>query len=413
MKYRPIFLLLIFWAFATFSFAQDIDLLLKGGHVIDPANNIDRVMDVAIADGKILEVGANIASSRATTVVDAKGLYVTPGLIDIHGHHFWGTKEGAYLSDSYSALPPDGFTFRAGVTTVVDAGSAGWKNFRTFKEQTIDRSQTRVLAFINIVGGGMSGGAIEQNLGDMDAKLTAMVAQQYKADIVGVKLAHYYGPEWIPTERAVEAGKIADIPIMVDFGGFNPPLSIEKLFMEKLRPGDIFTHCFGHVPRRIPVVDEKGKLRPFTLDAQKRGIIFDVGHGGGSFLFEQAIPAVEQGLKPNSISTDLHTGSMNAGMKDMINVMSKFLNIGLSLQEVIERSTSNPAKIIKRTELGNLSVGSEADVAVLNLQNGEFGFVDVQGWKIEGTQKLNCEMTIRAGRVVYDLNGLSRPMWKK
>lgn len=414
MKPKLLYLFLTFlWASATICPAQDIDMLLKGGHVIDPANNIDAVMDVAITDGKILEVNANINSNRAKTVVDAKGLYVTPGLIDIHGHHFWGTEPDAYLKNSFSALPPDGFTFRSGVTTVVDAGSPGWRNFRIFKEQTIDRSQTRVLAFINIVGAGMSGGAIEQNLGDMDAKLTAMVAQQYKQYIVGVKLAHYYGPEWIPTERAVEAGKIADIPIMVDFGGYNPPLSIETLFMEKLRPGDIFTHCYAHVDRRIPVVDEKGKLRPFTLEAQKRGIIFDVGHGGGSFLFEQAIPAIEQGLKPNSISTDLHTGSMNAGMKDMINVMSKFLNMGLSLQEVIERSTKNPAEIIKRPELGNLSVGSEADVAVLNLLNGEFGFVDVRGWKMEGTQKLQCEMTIRAGRVVYDLNGLSRPLWKK
>ena len=394
-------------------FAQQIDLLIVGGHVIDPKNDIDRVMDVAITDGKIQAVGENLNKSQAKQVVDAKGLYVVPGLIDIHTHNFWGTEEDSYLRNSFSALPPDGFTFRAGVTTVVDAGSPGWRNFRQYKVQTIAKSKTRVLAFLNIVGSGMSGGAREQDLTDMDAKLTAMIAKQYADHIVGIKLAHYYGPEWTPTERAVEAGKLADIPVMVDFGGYNPPLSIETLFMEKLRPGDIFTHCYAHVDRRIPVVDENGKLRPFTLEAQKRGIIFDVGHGGGSFRFDQAIPAIKQGLKPNSISTDLHTGSMNGGMKDMANVMSKFLNMGLSMQEVIQLSTWNPAKIIKREELGHLSPGAGADVAILNLQKGKFGFIDVAGMKIEGDQKLVCELTLRDGKVVWDLNGISRPLYKQ
>ena len=393
--------------------AQSIDILIKNGHVIDPKNNIDAVMDVAITDGNIQRVAANIPASEAKQLVDASGMYVVPGLIDIHGHHFFGTKPDAYLSNSFTALPPDGFTFRAGVTTVVDAGGAGWRNFRTFKDQTIDRSRTRVLAFINIVGSGMSGGAWEQNLNDMDAKLTAMAAQQFKNDIVGVKLAHYYGPEWTPAERAVEAGKIANIPVMVDFGGFDPPLSLETLMLEKLRPGDILTHCYAHVDRREPVVDENGKLRAFTLEAQKQGRIFDVGHGGGSFLFEQAIPAIKQGLKPNSISTDLHTGSMNAGMKDMTNVMSKLLNIGMSLNEVIAASTWNPAQIIQREELGNLGVETEADVAILKVEEGKFGFVDVRGWKVEGDKKIVCELTLRAGRVVYDLNGISRPLWEE
>ena len=403
---------ILFFAFSILQ-AQAVDILIKNGHVIDPKNNIDAVMDVAISDGKIQRVAANIDASEAQQVIDATGLYVVPGLIDIHGHHFWGTKPDAYLSNSFSSLPPDGFTFRSGVTTVVDAGGAGWRNFQTFKEQTIDRSRTRVLAFINIVGSGMSGGAWEQNLNDMDAKLTAMAAQKYKNDIVGVKLAHYYGPEWAPTERAVEAGKIANIPVMVDFGGFDPPLSLETLMLKKLRSGDILTHCFAHVARREPVVDEDGKLRPFTLEAQKQGRIFDVGHGGGSFLFEQAIPAIKQGLKPNSISTDLHTGSMNAGMKDMANVMSKLLNIGMNLNEVITASSWNPAQIIQREELGNLSEGSEADVAILRVVEGKFGFVDVRGWKVEGDKKIICELTLRAGRVVYDLNGVSRPLWNE
>ena len=385
---KKLLLLLIFSCFGWAVFAQSFDMLIAGGHLIDPKNGIDAVMDVAIKDGKIQQVARNIDKSQAKKVVEAEGMYVVPGLIDIHGHHFWGTIEDAYLANSYSALPPDGFTFRVGVTTVVDAGSPGWRNFKTYKTQTIDKSKTRVLAFLNIVGNGMSGGAIEQNLTDMDPKLTAMVAKQYSQYIVGIKLAHYYGPEWIPTERAVEAGRQAGgIPVMIDFGGFDPELSLETLLMKKLRPGDILTHCYAHVDRRTPIVDDNGKLQPYALDAQKRGIIFDVGHGGGSFRFDQAIPALKQGLKPNSISTDLHTGSMNGGMKDMLNVMSKFLNMGLSLQEVIAKSTWNPAQIIKRTELGHLSVGAEADVAILQLQKGKFGFTDVVNMKIEGDQK--------------------------
>jgi len=393
--------------------AQEIDLLIKGGHLIDPKNNINAPMDVAIKGNKIFEVDKNIKPNRAKKVVDAKGLYISPGIIDLHTHNFYGTKPDAYLSDSFLSVPADGFTFRAGVTTVVDQGCAGWRNVSVFKENIVDQSKTRVLAFLNIVGSGMKGGPIEQNLADMEPKLTAMAAKQYSDFVVGVKVAHYYGPEWDPVERAVEAGRLADIPIMVDFGGHTPELSLETLLMEKLRPGDMLTHCYGKVKGRIPVVDDDGKLRPFTLDAQKRGVIFDVGHGGGSFLFSQAIPAIEQGLKPNSISTDLHTGSMNSGMKDQLNVMSKFLNIGLTLEEVMLRSSWNPAQYIKRTDLGHLTVGAEADLAIFKLHTGNFGFIDVRRWKIEGNQKLECELTIKGGDVVWDLNGISGEDWSQ
>ncbi|MDA0194493.1 MAG: amidohydrolase/deacetylase family metallohydrolase [Bacteroidetes bacterium] len=391
--------------------AQQIDLLLKGGHVIDPRNNINSVLDVAIADGKVLQVAANISTNNAKIVVDASGMYVVPGLIDIHSHNFFGT-EGSYLSNGPVALPPDGFSFKAGVTTIVDVGGAGWRNFETFKSQTIDISKTRVLSFLNIVGSGMKGGAIEQDMNDMDAKLTAQVASQYPEYIVGVKLAHYSGPEWKPTETAVEAGRLADIPVMVDFGGNNPPLSIETLLIEKLRPGDILTHAYAHVDGREAIVDDAGKLRPFVLKAQERGIVFDVGHGGGSFVFEQAIPAIKQGLKPNTISTDLHTGSMNGAMRDHANVMSKLLNIGLTIQEVVTASTWSSAQVIKKTELGHLRVGAVADVAVLRVERGQFGFVDTRGWKINGDKKIVAELTIREGNVVWDLNGISRPLWK-
>ncbi len=401
-------IILVFLIFCSSNLqAQEFDLLIYGGKVIDPKNKLNEELDVAIKDGKILRVGKNLNRNSASKTIDAAGLFITPGIIDIHTHVYHGTKPDAYLSNSFSSLPPDGFTFRVGVTTIVDAGGAGWRNFRTFKEQTIDRSKTRVLSILNIVGSGMSGGAIEQNLNDMDAKLTAMVANKYKNDIVGIKLAHYTGPEWIPTERAVEAGSIANIPVMIDFGGHEPELSMETLLMEKLRPGDILTHCYGHVNGRIPIVNDDGKLEDFALKAQARGVIFDVGHGGGSFRYDQAIPAIEQGLKPNSISTDLHTGSMNAGMKDMLNVMSKFLNLGLTFEEVIAASTWKPAQIIQRNELGNLSEGGIADIAILGLEKGNFGFVDVVKKKMPGDHKLVCELTIKDGIVVWDLNGLS------
>ncbi len=393
--------------------AQEYDILIKDGHVIDVKNGIDQVMDVAIHNGKIAKVDSRISAKSAKEIINAKGFYVVPGLLDIHTHNFHGTVPFGYLNNSFAALPPDGFTFRSGVTTVADAGSSGWKNFRKFKEQVIDRSKTRVLAFLNIVGEGMKGGAIEQNMLDMDPKLTAIIARQYPDIIVGVKLAHYSGFDWTPTERTVEAGKLAEIPVMIDFGGSNPELSIETLFMEKLRPGDIFTHAYANVKGRTPIVDEHGKVRDYVFAAQKRGVIFDVGHGGGSFVFKQAVPAMKQGLKPNSISTDLHTGSMNGGMKSQINVMSKFLNMHMSLKEVIAASTWQPALIIKRPDLGHLSEGAVADVAILNLRKGDFGFIDTRGKKLSGDQKLECELTIREGKVVWDLNGMASKPWNE
>jgi len=391
--------------------AQDYDLLIKNGHLIDPKNDIDGPMEVAVKDGKLLRVAKNI-SGEAAIEIDAQGMFITPGIIDMHTHNFHGNL-GTYLANGFSSVQPDGFTFRAGVTTVVDAGSSGWRNFAQFKQQTIDKSKTRVLAFLNIVGTGMKGGAWEQDLGDMDARLTAATARQYSNVVVGVKVAHYSGPEWDPVERAVEAGTIADIPVMVDFGGVEPELSLETLFMEKLRPGDIFTHAFGHVRGRIPIVNDQGQLEPFATEAQERGIIFDVGHGGGSFRFDQAVPATEQGFHPNTISTDLHTGSMNGGMKDMANVMSKFLNLGMNLQQVIEASTWKPAQVIDRTDLGHLSEGAVADIAIFTVREGDFGFVDVEKIKFEGSQKLECELTVLDGSVVYDLNGISSPLWNK
>jgi dihydroorotase len=391
--------------------AQNYDILIKGGHIIDPVNNIDQVMDLAIKGNKIAAIEKEISANQAKKVVDASGLIVSPGLIDMHTHNFYGTVHNRYLANSFSAVPPDGFTFRSGVTTVVDAGSPGWRNFELYKSQIIDPSKTRVLCFLNIVGAGMSGGHREQHIDDMNPKMTAMVAKQNKDHVVGVKLAHFMGYDWTPTELAVEAGKIGSIPVMIDFGGSNPELPLDKLFLEKLRPGDIFTHAYAHVNGRTPIVAENGKVRDYVFKAQKRGIVFDVGHGGGSFLFEQAVPAIQQGLKPDVISTDLHTGSMNGGMKNINNVMSKFLNMGLSIQEVIAATTSQPAKYIQRKDLGHLSVGGLADVTLLNIRKGDFGFIDTRGKRMKGNQKLECELTLRDGKVVYDLNGVASSDW--
>ncbi len=387
--------------------AQKYDLLLKGGYVIDPKNGINGVRDVAVADGKIAAVADNIDAADALKVVEVRGLEVIPGIVDIHTHVYTGTGErGSYAGDN--SVYPDGFTFRVGVTTVADAGGAGWRNFEDFKQRVIDRSKTRVLAFLNIVGNGMRGGPLEQDLTDMEAKPTAEMALRYKGLIVGIKSAHYAGPEWTPIERSVEAGNLADIPVMVDFGSNRQERPMEELVTRKLRPGDIYTHVYsGLRNEQLP----SGKVNSALWEARRRGVIFDVGHGAGSFLWRVAFPAVKEGFLPDSISTDLHIASMNAGMKDMLNVMDKFLAMGLSLEEVVLRSTWNPAREIKRTDLGHMSVGAPADIAVLRVEKGDFGFVDMYGARQRGTQRLVCELTFRDGKLVYDLNGLTRPDW--
>jgi dihydroorotase len=384
------------------------DLLLQGGHVIDARNKLSAVRDVAIAGGKIAAVAAKIDPGEALKAVDVSGLYVTPGLIDIHAHTYTGTGERQSYAGDLSVYP-DGFTFRVGVTTVGDAGCAGWRNFEDFKERVIDRSKTRILAFLNIVGNGMRGGKYEQNLEDMEVKPTADMARKYPGLIVGIKTAHYSGPEWAPVERAVEAGTLANIPVMVDFGSNRPERPLSELVTKKLRPGDIYTHVYSGLRGEQ---EASGRVNPALLEGRKRGIIYDVGHGGGSFLWRVAVPSIKEGFLPDSISTDLHTGSMNAGMKSMLNVMDKFLAMGVPLDEVIARSTWNPAREIKQDALGHLSVGALADVAVLRVEKGRFGLVDMNGARMDSTERLMCELTVRDGKVVYDLNGISRPDWR-
>ncbi|MEN6603719.1 MAG: amidohydrolase/deacetylase family metallohydrolase [Bryobacteraceae bacterium] len=384
------------------------DLVLKGGHVIDPKNKISAVRDVAIAKGRIAAVEADIPAAKAKRVIDVRSLYVTPGLVDIHVHAFAGScAVGEHTGEL--GVYPDDFTLRSGVTTVADAGSSGWRGMPEFYEKVAKRSRTRVYAFVNIVGRGMSGKP-EQDPTEMDPAAAAECARRFKDFVVGIKTAHYAGPEWVAVDRAIQAAELAGLPVMVDFGEFVPQRPFAELITKKLRPGDMYTHLYLE---RVPMFDSNGRVAPYLWEARKRGVLFDLGHGAGSFIFRYAVPAMRQGFRPDSISTDLHTGSMNAGMKDMLNVMSKMLNMEMPLDEVILRSTWQPAKQIRREVVGHLSVGAAADVAVLRLAHGDFGFVDVYGARMKGTSKLVAELTLREGKVAWDLNGLASQDWQK
>ena len=381
--------------------AQQIDLLIKGGHVIDSKNQINSKMDVAIVDGKIFKVSPNIPAQDARKVIDATGLYVSPGLINIHTHVYAGSKPG--FVDGTSSQLPDAFGPRSGITTVVDAGTSGWRNFPDFKAKIIDASTTRVLAFLNIAASGYSADKAQENIDEMDVKMTSEIIKKYPDILVGVRIGRFEGTEWTPFDRASEAARLTNTPLLVEC--HLPQYSLEDQ-LKRMRAGDIITHAFENVSERMTVVDDQGKVRPFVLASQKRGVLFDIGHGGGGFWFNQGIPAFKQGLLPNSFGTDEHRTSMNSGMKTMLNVMSKYLAMGMSLPEVIARGSWKAAQSIKREDLGNLSVGSVADIAVLSILNGKFGFVDSGNNRIDGSRKLEAEMTLRAGRIIWDLNGL-------
>jgi dihydroorotase len=384
------------------------DLLLKDGHVLDDKNHIDAMRDIGIKDGKIAAVAEHLNPKDALKTVDVKGFYVTPGLIDIHVHVYAGTGErGSYAGDL--SVYPDGFTLRNGVTTVVDAGSSGWKNFDDFKDKVIDRSKTRVLAELNIVGSGMRGPKYEDNLDDMDGTLTGNKAKLFPGVVVGVKSAHFTGPEWKPYDQAVIAGNIADIPVMIDYGSNRVERPLLELVSTHLRPGDIYTHCFSGL--RGEQNPQTGLASEALLVMKKRGIYCDLGHGGGSFAWTVAGPIMKGGYLPDSLSTDIHTTSMNNGMKDLLNVADKMLILGETIPQVVAQMTSHPAHEIKQDQLGNLSVGSGADVAVLSVATGHYGFTDMFNTKMIGTKKLVCEMTLRDGKIVYDLNGISADMW--
>lgn len=385
------------------------DLLLKGGHLIDPANNVDGPRDLALAGGRVAAVAGDIPAEKADRVIDVSGLVVMPGLVDIHAHMFaTAGYRDAWAGDR--SILPDGFSFRSGVTTMVDTGSAGWRTFEDFRYRVLDRFETRMFAFLNIVGMGMVSNDMEQNHADMRVDRAVAMAREHEDLIVGMKTAHYTGPEWISVDRMLEAGEKLGKPCMVDFGLFPRARPYYELITRRMRSGDITTHMFlGDVPW----VGEDGKLLKYLFEARERGIVFDVGHGGGSFCWRNAVPAIEQGFYPDSISTDIHTGSMNDEMQDMTNVMSKFLAIGLPIEEIVRESTVNPAREIGHPELGTLSVGAVADVTALAMVDGDFGFLDVHGGLVRGKQRLRCELTLLGGQVKWDWNGRTGVDWRQ
>ena len=385
------------------------DILLKNGHLIDPKNKIDGPHDVAIADGKIAKVAPAIPDNQATQTVDVRGLLVTPGLIDIHVH-VYHTREPETLS-----VIADHHCFRSGVTTVVDTGTAGAKHFLHFKRTVIDQAKTRIFAFINIIKSGMIG-PFEQDISEMDAELAASIVLAYPDDCVGIKTAHYWvsqpfddaHPPWAAIDRALEASAICGKPLMVDF--WHRPGRTYQDLLQKMQPGDIHTHVYA---QQFPILNDNNQPADFMFEARERGIIFDLGHGAGSFWFRLAIPAFQGGFAPDSISTDLHIGNVNGVVHDMLTTMSKMLCMGMPLNEVISRSTVTPAQEINHPELGHLSVGAEADIAILKQREGSFGYVDCGNARMNGDRKLTCEMTLRAGEIVYDVNGRSVPDWEE
>ena len=379
---------------------EPYDVVLTGGHVLDPANDIDGVRDVAIRAGRVARVAANIPATSAKRAVDVTGLYVVPGLVDIHSHHY-----------GYSgALFPDDVALPAGTTTVVDAGGPGWRNFEDYREKILRRAKTRVLTFINIVGLGMGGD--ENDVGDMDPAATAKKILEYPDLIVGIKNAHFSGEGFVSVERAVEAGRLTKRPVILD----NNILSwtgrdTRTKLLEKMRPGDLHTHFYND--RHIELLDRRtNRIQPFMHEARRRGVLFDLGHGGGSFLWPVADRAMRQGFAPDIISTDIHASSIMATQSDMTNCMSKMLMLGMELKEVVYRSTVTPARAISRfPDVGTLGEGREADVAILEIEEGVFAYHDAWEKKRVGTRRLNNVLTLRAGEIVYDRDARAFPDW--
>ena len=393
---------------------QIYDLLLQNGHVIDLRNNRDGKYDVAITGDKIAAVEPTIDPNLARRVVNLQGHLVTPGLIDIHVHVYHtrapeGSPEGL-------SVVADAHSFRSGVTTMVDTGTAGGRHFLHFKTTVIDRQKTRIFAYINVVNQGMLGD-FEQDPTNFDAELAASVVLAHPDICVGIKTAHYWTrlpwdnlhTPWAAVDQAIRAAELCQRHVMYDFWPRLPERSYEDLILKKARPGDIHTHVYA---QQFPIILESGGVNPALFEARKRGVIFDLGHGAGSFWYRNAARAMDQGFSPDSISTDLHTGNIHGVVLDMITTMSKLLNLGMSLTEVIRRSTVTPADEIGHAELGSLSIGACADVAVLTMHTGDFGFVDCGRARIRGSRKLECLLTVRAGEIVFDGDGLAAPDWK-
>ena len=371
-------------------------------------------MDVAVADGKIAAVGRKIPVSDSKKTVDVSGLYVSPGFLDNHIHAFYTD-----TARPYSWIKADDLCIPYGVTTALDVGSSGAYTFEEFKK-IIDNTRMKLLVLLNISPTGMDKG--EQDPSTFNIGAMVECAKKYPDIIVGFKTAHYWAGQpydnvhtpWASVDAVVEAGRRADLPVMFDFhprpasGGY-PVRSYREFILERARSGDIHTHCYA---QHIPALTPEGKANPDVFKAKERGFLFDIGHGGGSFVWRNAIPAIEQGYLPDSISTDLHAGSRCGKAVSMIHVMSKILSIGVPLEEVIRMSTINPARHINRNDLGSLTIGHTADIAVFEQIKGNFSYLDTSGGREYSKKKLQNVMTILDGGIVYDPAALSYPYWR-
>lgn len=369
------------------------DLVLKGGTVIDPGQGLRAVCDVGIRDGRIVAVAPDLAPDGAR-VVDVEGRYVTPGLIDLHTHICWGF--------TAIGLVPDEVCPAAGVTTVVDAGSSSWPSMGAFRKHVAEPSKTRVLGFshISCIGIPTAGTPEAESLKFLDVDRTVACVDGNRDLMVGVKVRqgkHLVGDNGIePTRLAVKAAEQLGVPVMVHVGNTPGPLS--EIF-DLLRPGDVITHTYhGHAHG---ILDDRRAVWTEVIEGRKRGLVMDVGHGAGSFKFDVAQAAFEQGFFPDVISTDLYTSNINGPVFDLPTTMSKMLNLGMPMEDIIASVTAVPARVIHRPDLGALRAGAVADVAVFELQEGAFEFRDcyrdVRVWP----KRLVCALTVRAGKVVY------------
>ena len=372
------------------------DILLRQGELIDPSQQLRGTRDVGIRDGKIETIAERIDNCTAKHVVDARGLYVVPGLIDLHVH--------VYRDHCPLSLDPDELCPAGGVTTMLDAGSAGSLNFGGFRRDIIERHDTQVLALVNLSCIGLVafqfGELMDPRYADREGVVRTL--EKHPGVAVGVKIRaskHIIGDGeqgWNNFMTAVGAARDSGTWLMVHIG--ESPMSIPEM-LQHLDKGDCITHCFKGGSQTILGTD--GQLHPAVRDASERGVIFDVGHGAGSFQWEIVQAALDQGFEPNTISTDLHELNVHGPVYDMPTTMSKFLALGVSLERVIEMSTTRPAQVLgKSTELGTLREGTVADVAMLEKRDGNFLLTDSYGTRRVATELLVAAATIRRGTLV-------------
>jgi dihydroorotase len=384
------------------------DLLLKNGNVLDPSSNRKGRFDIAIVGDRIVRIGSDLAAHQAKTTVDVSAYYVTPGLIDAHAYVNAQAvyRQGDPKTD-WRHVNPDHNALRHGVTTVIDGGSTGWRNFASFKKLVIDRSQVRVLAFLNIIGAGMVNGDTAADPSDLQVQQTVDAARSQRDSIVGIRSPHVKGAGRQGVERTIEAAAAMDGIALVEYLE-EPGVTYRDLVLARLRPGDLITHTFAAT---TPLLESNGSVSSTIDDARRRGVLFDLGHGSRGFVFKNAVPAVRKGFLPDVVSTAMDKTSLLLPRAEMMTTLSKLLNMGVPLDQLVERVTVRPARAIKRPELATLREGGVADIAIIELQQGRFGFLDSGNARLRGDRRLRAVMTIRAGSVVWDSDGLSTGDW--